>query len=313
MRKEITTVLVAIVNIYVLLIGISLIIAIFISDRITRPLRLIQEKMGRLRLGKSYEFIDYKANDEIGSLVAEYNRMIKELDASAELLARSERESAWKEMAKQVAHEIKNPLTPMKLSVQQLQRTYKPNDPEWEAQLKRFTQTLIEQIDTLSRIAGEFATFARMPKTHAEHVNLYETLVNIQQLHSNDSGAVILFKPNTVPPCMVIADKEQLLRVFNNLIKNAIQAIPEGREGRIVLGISRKAKSFIVTVSDNGDGVPQELHDKIFVPNFTTKTSGMGLGLPIVKGIVDSTGGSIWFETTEGVGSTFYIELPAAV
>ena len=313
LRKEITTVLVAIVNIYVLLIGISLIVAILISDRITRPLRLIQEKMGRLRLGKSYELIDYKANDEIGRLVAEYNRMIKELDVSAELLARSERESAWKEMAKQVAHEIKNPLTPMKLSVQQLQRTYKPNDPDWEAQLKRFTISLIEQIDTLSRIAGEFATFARMPKTHAEKVNLYEMLVNMQQLHANDTGATITFKPDTVPPCMVIADKEQLLRVFNNLIKNAIQAIPEDKEGLIVLGIKRTQTSFIASVSDNGNGIPEELHDKIFIPNFTTKTSGMGLGLAIVKSIVDSSGGTIWFETKEDEGSVFYVELPIAV
>lgn len=312
LRKEITTVLVAIVNIYVLLIGISLIVAILISDRITRPLRLIQEKMGRLRLGKSYELIDYKANDEIGRLVAEYNRMIKELDVSAELLARSERESAWKEMAKQVAHEIKNPLTPMKLSVQQLQRTYKPNDPQWEAQLKRFTLSLIEQIDTLSRIAGEFATFARMPKTQAERVNLYEMLVNMQQLHANDTGAVITFKPETVPPCMVIADKEQLLRVFNNLIKNAIQAIPEDKEGLIVLGIVRSGNSFIATVADNGNGIPEDLHDKIFTPNFTTKTSGMGLGLAIVKSIVDSSGGSIWFETNEGEGSTFFVQIPLA-
>lgn len=311
LRKEITTVLVAIVNIYVLLIGISLIVAILISDRITRPLRLIQEKMGRLRLGKSYELIDYKANDEIGRLVAEYNRMIKELDVSAELLARSERESAWKEMAKQVAHEIKNPLTPMKLSVQQLQRTYKPNDPQWEAQLKRFTLSLIEQIDTLSRIAGEFATFARMPKTQAENVNLYEMLVNMQQLHANDSGATITFRPDTVPPCMVIADKEQLLRVFNNLIKNAIQAIPEDKEGKIILGITRKGSNYVATVTDNGNGIPEELHDKIFTPNFTTKTSGMGLGLAIVKSIVDSSGGNIRFETTEGEGSTFYVELPA--
>jgi signal transduction histidine kinase len=177
--------------------------------------------------------------------------------------------------------------------------------------LKRFTLSLIEQIDTLSRIAGEFATFARMPKTQAENVNLYEMLVNMQQLHANDSGATITFKPDTVPPCMVIADKEQLLRVFNNLIKNAIQAIPEDKEGKIVLGIERKGSNYVATVTDNGNGIPEELHDKIFTPNFTTKTSGMGLGLAIVKSIVDSSGGNIRFETTEGKGSAFYVELPA--
>lgn len=311
LRKEITTVLVAIVNIYVLLIGVSLIAALLISNRITRPLRLIQEKMARLRLGKSNEFIDYKANDEIGRLVAEYNRMIEELGVSADLLAKSERESAWKEMAKQVAHEIKNPLTPMKLSVQQLQRTYKPNDPAWENQLKRFTQTLIEQIDALSRIAGEFANFARMPKSEAEAVNLYEMLVNVQQLHANDTGAAIVFKPDTVPPCMVNADKEQLLRVFNNLVKNALQAIPDDRDGKIVLGIKRQGTSFIASVADNGSGIDEELRDKIFTPSFTTKNSGMGLGLAIVKGIVESSGGQIYFETVVSEGTTFYVVLPA--
>lgn len=311
LRKEISTVLIAIVNIYALLIGVSVILALLISNRITRPLIVIQEKMGRLRLGKTNEYIDYRANDEIGKLVAEYNRMINELEKSARLLAQSERESAWKEMAKQVAHEIKNPLTPMKLSVQQLQRTYEPNNPNWEDKFKRFTEGLIEQIDTLSKIASEFADFARMPKSTMATVNLVGLLKGLEILNTNQANTHIYLEIETTDIANVVADKDQLLRVFNNLIKNAQQAIPETVEGKITIKLYMQDTSYIVKVTDNGVGISADIQPKIFVPNFTTKNSGMGLGLAIVKSIVEECKGKIWFETKEGKGTSFFVELQA--
>ena len=310
LEKEISGFLVALINIYVLLFVLSIITAIFISNYVTKPLKLIQDKLSNIRLGKTNEPIEWKENDEIGSLVSEYNRMIAELSKSAELLAKSERESAWREMAKQVAHEIKNPLTPMKLSVQHLLRTYKDDAPDMDEKMNRLTKTIIEQIDTLSSIATEFSNFAKMPKANLEKTNVQEILSNAIALFDDSENIHINFKNNTSAEAYVLADKEQLLRVFNNLLKNAIQAIPENREGRIVVTLTKEASGFVVSISDNGSGISDDVLDKIFMPNFTTKTGGMGLGLAMVKNIVEIANGRIWFETKANVGSTFYVSLP---
>ncbi|MCW3084965.1 MAG: hypothetical protein JWP12_2331 [Bacteroidetes bacterium] len=312
LEKEISGFLVALINIYVLLFVLSIITAILISNYVTKPLKLIQDKLSNIRLGKTNEPIEWKENDEIGSLVSEYNRMIQELSKSAELLAKSERESAWREMAKQVAHEIKNPLTPMKLSVQHLQRTYKDHAPDMDEKMERLTKTIVEQIDTLSTIATEFSNFAKMPKANLEKIDIREIISNSIALFRDTEDCHIHFKNNTSTQAFVLADKEQLLRVFNNLLKNAIQSIPEGRDGNIVVTLNKEQNHFVTSVSDNGNGIADEVLDKIFMPNFTTKTGGMGLGLAMVKNIVETANGRIWFETKSNVGSTFYVALPCA-
>lgn len=310
LEKEISGFLVALINIYVLLFALSIVTAILISNYVTKPLKLIQDKLSNIKLGKTNELIEWREKDEIGSLVSEYNRMILELTKSAELLAKSERESAWREMAKQVAHEIKNPLTPMKLSIQHLKRIWKDDAPDRGQKMERLTQTIIEQIDTLSSIATEFSNFAKMPKANLEKINLQQILLNSIALFQDSEKTHIEFMNEATENAFVFADKEQLLRVFNNLIKNAIQAIPEEREGKIEIKLKTENQFYIISVKDNGTGINEEVMDKIFVPNFTTKTGGMGLGLAMVKSIIESSNGKIRFETTPAEGSTFFVTLP---
>jgi signal transduction histidine kinase len=311
LEKEISGFLVALINIYVLLFALSILTAIIISNYVTKPLKLIQDKLSKIKLGKTNELIEWQEKDEIGSLVSEYNRMILELTKSAELLAKSERESAWREMAKQVAHEIKNPLTPMKLSIQHLQRIWKDDAPDMDQKMERLTQTIIEQIDTLSSIATEFSNFAKMPKANLEKINVQEILLNSIALFHDSENIYIDFENESTENAFVLADKEQLLRVFNNLIKNAIQSIPEERKGEIKINFNLDKQFYIISIKDNGSGINEEVMDKIFVPNFTTKTGGMGLGLAMVKSIIESINGKIWFETDSQSGTTFFVAIPA--
>ncbi|MBI3511824.1 MAG: GHKL domain-containing protein [Bacteroidetes bacterium] len=314
LQKEISSFLVALINVYVFLFALSVLAAIFISNYLTHPLRLIQDKMRQVKLGRKSDQIEWKNKDEIGSLVSEYNRMIMELATSAELLAQSERESAWREMAKQVAHEIKNPLTPMRLSIQLLERAYRDKAPDIDQKVERLTKTMLEQIDTLSSIAGAFSDFAKMPKPSNEEMDLRSLVKNaIDLFHETSERTDFTFKDNGINTAIIFADKEQLLRVFNNLFRNAIQAIPEDRKGKIEVTLSRHGKNFIVAVKDNGHGIADEVLDKIFVPNFTTKTTGMGLGLAMVKNIVESCNGTIWFETAKDKGTTFSVGFPEYV
>lgn len=307
--QEISTYIVAFINLYVLLFLASIIAAVFIANQITRPLVLIQQNLQKMQLGKRNEPIHYSRKDEIGSLVKEYNKKVEELAVSAELLARSERESAWREMAKQIAHEIKNPLTPMKLNIQYLQRS-KPKDEEYSQYLERVTNTLIEQIDNLSNIATEFSNFAKIPRATNQVFKLADQLRKTLDLYDTYKQAEIDFKPNGCEEVEVNADKEQLSRAIINLVKNAIQSVPDDRTAEIGLELNRKNNMIVISVSDNGSGIPVDLRHKLFTPSFTTKTSGMGLGLAIVKNIVENFAGKIWFETELDKGTTFFIEIP---
>jgi len=271
---------------------------------------LIQEKLSNIRLGRKNELIEYRQQDEIGELVKEYNRMVDELAVSAEKLARSERESAWREMAKQVAHEIKNPLTPMKLSIQHLQKAWEEKSPQLPEIFQRIAKTLVEQIDTLSTIATEFSHFAQMPRAKKENIDLNEVLKSTIDLFKELPGISIIFSEDEKKK-FVFADKEQLIRLFSNLLKNASQAIPSEKPGVILVSIRSDANNFIISIKDNGTGISNPQLDKIFTPNFTTKSGGMGLGLSIAKSIVESSGGSVWFETATGEGTTFFISLPS--
>ncbi|MFW6309618.1 MAG: ATP-binding protein [Prolixibacteraceae bacterium] len=307
--QELSTIVVAFINLYVLLLLASIFAAVFIANQITRPLVVIQENLRKIELGKRNEPIRYGRNDEIGSLVKEYNKKVDELAVSAELLARSERESAWREMAKQIAHEIKNPLTPMKLNIQQLQRA-KRSGKENEKFLERVTSTLIEQIDNLSNIATEFSNFAKIPTARNQVFNLSDQLQKVIDLFETHSRVHIEFHSNGLEYIEVNADREQLSRAIINLVKNGIQAVPEDHKGKILIDLNRRDHMALIAVSDNGEGIPAELRDKLFSPSFTTKSSGMGLGLAIVKNIVANFSGTIWFETEMGKGTTFYIEIP---
>ncbi|MCF8380438.1 MAG: GHKL domain-containing protein [Bacteroidales bacterium] len=310
LTREITNLVVAIINIVVLLSLLSFTLAVFMANTITNPLNLLQQKFSRISLSEKNEIIHYKANDEIGKLVKEYNLMVNKLQHSVELLAISERESAWREMAKQIAHEIKNPLTPMKLNIQQLQRTIDENPDKIKEQIDRVSSTLIEQIDNLSTIATEFSSFAKMPKANSEVLDLEKKLKKSIELFTDYERCILSFKNNSPVPLMVFADKEQLSRVFINLIKNAIQAIPENTVGRINIRLEKKGEIALISIKDNGKGIAEEIRGKLFQPNFTTKSSGMGLGLAIVRSMVQNAGGSVYFETEYGKGSTFFVEIP---
>lgn len=309
LRADISYFLVAIVNVYVFMILASAILAILLSRSITESLTIITDNIRQIQLGKRNIPIKWESRDEIGLLVKEYNRMIQELEYSADLLARSERESAWREMAKQVAHEIKNPLTPMKLSIQHLQRALAEKRPDVNELTQKVTVGLIEQINTLTDIASAFSDFAKMPAENYERVNLQEIIESTSEIF-DDPDKLTLELSLSKETCFVKADKNQLIRVLNNIVKNAVQSISEDQEGHIKIGLKYGDAFHTVSVSDNGSGIAIDKIDKVFEPNFTTKSSGTGLGLAISKNIIEKTGGNIWFESNETSGTTFYINLP---
>jgi len=311
LRQEISTFMIAFTNIYIILIAISILTMLLISNYITFPLQLIRDKLRKLKLGRPNEKIKWVRKDEIGNLVIEYNRMIDELAKSAELLAQSERESAWREMAKQVAHEIKNPLTPMKLSTQYLQKAWDEKAPDWDQRLKKFSKAIIEQIDNLSVIASEFSDFAKMPKSMYEKIEIDRVITASVDLFKESRHVDFRFIKPDNHLYYVYADKKQMLQVFNNLFKNSIQAKKDSEDEMIEISIEQPtADHYLIRITDNGIGISSDQADKIFSPSFTTKTGGMGLGLAIVKSIIFDSGGKIWFESEEGAGTTFFIQLP---
>lgn len=307
---ELYSIIVAIINIYTLITLFALVVAIVISNQISKPLELIRDKIRNVDISGHNEPIKYNANDELGQLVKEYNRMVLELADSAEKLARSQRESAWREMAKQIAHEIKNPLTPIKLSLQHLVKAKRDGVEDWDSMFNKFSISLVDQVNALSNIATEFSNFAKMPVTSIVDVNMNSVIDEVLTLFSGYSNVKFSYVNSCGSQTSVNGDREQLFRVFVNLVKNAVQSIEKGKKGEISINLYCSEKMVTVTIQDNGRGIPQEIRSRLFSPNFTTKSGGTGLGLAIVKGIVESTGGRIWFETELGVGTKFFVELP---
>ena len=308
--EEISSFVIAFSNIFLVLILISVSVGLFISRQLTKPLVLIREKIKAMDLKSKTEKIVYARNDEIGGLIREYNRKVDELSESANKLAQSERETAWREMAKQIAHEIKNPLTPMKLSVQHLERAYDRKDENWEGTFKKVSKTLIEQIDTLSRIASEFSNFAQMPDSYKNRLDLRDVIYSTVELFKTTGNVDFKIDIKTSGGVWVNADKEQMLRVFNNLIKNGIQAIPDDKKGKIIISVEENGENYIIKVIDNGSGISEDMIPKMFQPNFTTKSAGMGLGLSMVKNMLLSNNAIIYFNTEQGIGTEFIIEIP---
>jgi signal transduction histidine kinase len=310
LAKEISNMIVAVINFTLLLIVIAMSLAVFISGRLTAPLAVLSSRLASVELGKKSEHLTYKGNDEVGELVKQYNRMVDELDQSAKKLANSEREYAWREMAKQIAHEIKNPLTPMKLNIQQLFKSWTDGVPGFEKKLERFTKNQIEYIDNLSSIASAFSSFAKIPEANPVDVDLLEQIRTTLELFKNSNNISFRVGSPHTENIVIRADKEQINSIFSNLIKNAIQSIPPGKEGIIKVHLEKENEKVLVSVSDNGSGIPETLRGKMFTPNFTTKSSGTGLGLSIVKRYVENAGGRIWFESETDKGTLFFIEFP---
>ncbi len=310
LKKQVSDFIVAFSNLYILLLMFSLIVAMIISHKLTAPLLQIENNLRGIQLGKSNAKIEYSGEDEIGRLAKEYNKKVDELAISAQLLARSERESAWQEMARQVAHEINNPLTPMKLSLQYLQRIKDKDPANFDSYFKRVSRTLVEQIDALSIIASSFSDFASMPTIREELIDLEEKIREVVLLFEHMNNLSISLVASDEGTIHVVADKVQLGRAIINLIKNGIQAVPRDRQGILTVKLYKDLTWAFISVTDNGIGIPAELQDKLFEPSFTTKSSGMGLGLAITKRIIENFNGEIWFESDHEVGTTFFIKLP---
>ncbi len=310
LRDEISGFVLAYLNIILALTAISVVFALILSRRLTKPLIMIQDRMKTVRIDKVNEKIQWNSKDELGQLVSQYNQLIDELALSAGLLARSERETAWREMAQQVAHEIKNPLTPMRLSVQYLKRSWDEKDPDIDDKLNRTTRTLIEQIDTLSEIASAFSDFAKMPVNKPERIDLYVVLQNVVTLFESEAHINIRLINKTSGETHVYADTKNLNRAFNNLIKNSIQAVGNIPDGFVEVTLDLFKNYYHISVHDNGVGMTEDEKNRIFTPNFTTKSSGMGIGLSIVHNIISAAKGTISFESERGKGTTFTILLP---
>lgn len=298
-----------ILNVYVFLFLLAGAIALAIANSITRPLSVIAGKLKEFKLGASNEPLQYDGKDEIGQLIDEYNNLIVQVQDSADIIAKTERDMAWREMAKQVAHEIKNPLTPMKLSVQYLDKMVKTNPDRALDITQKVASTLVNQIDALTNIANEFSNYATMPKASNEKIVLNEIVEAVHDLfRKRDDMDITMSEP--IADLKVFVDRNQLLRILNNLVKNAIQAIPDSRRGKVQISLSTTGTLAIIKVTDNGTGIPDYMKQKVFTPNFTTKNSGTGLGLAISANMIDSMNGRIYFDTEVDKGTTFYVEIP---
>ena len=311
-----------------MLVIVVMITASLVASAIAQPIAQLREGLEAVGEGRFARMLPVQTRDEIGELVQTFNEMRAQLAQQRRKLAKQEREMAWREMARQVAHEIKNPLTPMKLSIQHLKRAFQRRgeaqgaassngDSQFADLFDRITDTLIDQINTLSRIANEFSSFARLPTRVLETLDLNEVAQEAVQLMDEEAPDEALATDFHDTPLVVEADREELRRVCINLIKNALQAIPDDRSPRIQVATTRHDAtdahphgSAELTVQDNGTGIPADERDKIFQPNFSTKTSGTGLGLAIAQKTITELDGSITFTTTEGAGTTFRIRLP---
>jgi nitrogen fixation/metabolism regulation signal transduction histidine kinase len=293
--------------VYLIMFLLAISFAYFLSSYITRSIKTISDKMQKTRLNERNEkIILNKASSEIAILVDAYNNMVDQLEESAARLAKSEREQAWREMAKQVAHEIKNPLTPMRLSVQSFERKFDPKDENIKEKLAEYSQTLIQQIDVMSAIASAFSDFAKMPTQKKEKIEVISVVKLALDIFNEKS---VKYQTKEAELSAVL-DKTQLIRIVTNLVKNALQATEKEENPLINVEVISEGNTIKIVVSDNGKGISDEVKDLIFEPKFTTKSSGMGLGLPMIKNIIEAYDGSISFTSNTGIGTVFTVVLP---
>ena len=298
-------------QVFIIMFIISILISYLLSSNITKSISQISEKLGITQLNERNQKLKLQpGNQEINGLILAYNNMVDTLEESAQKLAQSEREHAWREMAKQVAHEIKNPLTPMRLTIQSFQRKFDVNDPKISQKLHDFSETLIQQIDTMTTVASAFSNFANMPTQQNEQLNIVQVCKTALEIFNED---YVAFKTSE-NDIFTSFDRTQLTRIVTNLVKNAIQSIPENQEIKsVVVEILKEDTNFVLKVSDNGIGISTENAAYIFEPKFTTKNSGMGLGLAIIKKIIENYNGSISFESEEEKGTLFTVKLPIKI
>ena len=299
-----------IINIFTFIFILFLLISYFASKWLTFPLRLITHKIRRTSLAEYNEPLTWNSDDEIGLMVQEYNKMLVNLEESKKALARSQKESAWREIARQVAHEIKNPLTPMKLTLQHLKRMMESDTPGKDNIAEKPINTLLHQINTLSDIAESFSAFAKMPIPESERFEISSVLKKTINLYkSRDHGKI---RTNIQEgEFFVIGDEQWMGRIFSNLIINGFQAVPEERDPSVEVTLQAANHNKVcIEIKDNGTGIPESIREKIFIPNFSTKYQGSGIGLAVAKRGVEHAGGKIWFDTEEDKGTSFFIELP---
>lgn len=304
-QTQIIEVFVTVIQVFTLIFLILLALSYLSAKSLIHPIRLITQKIKHTTLNEHNELLDYQAEDEFGLLANAYNKMIGKLEASRQALAHSQKEAAWREMAKQVAHEIKNPLTPMKLILQQLQRRLKN-----EKGIEKPISTLLEQVDILSDIATSFASFAKMPIPISQEFEISHVLKKTLNLHDIDRDIEIIAN---IPDgeFYIIGDSQLMHRIFTNLLLNGIQSVPLHRKAILKVNLMPlHPKRILIEIKDNGAGIPLSIRNKVFVPNFTTKSGGSGIGLAVAKHGIEHSGGGIWFETEIEVGTTFFIEFP---
>lgn len=306
-EQQIENFLKAAINVFVLLLAISVFIALVVSNWLIGPLQAVARSVRTLEFGKNNQKITYNNQDEIGLLVKAYNEKLAELEHAAGQIARSERESAWRDLAQQIAHEIKNPLTPMKLSIQHLLRKIEMQDADAPQLVQTALPGLIEQIDALARMANEFARFAKLPEPVFEAIELHAFVEQVLLLFDEDQNRIQLY--TNTEPVWILADKDMFKQVFHNLLLNAKQATDSRPNPHIEINITSTTTHVTIAIHDNGIGISKQEQDKIFTPYFTTKSSGSGIGLSVVRQIIEKHNGQIWFESEEGVGTVFYVKL----
>ncbi|MBA4058053.1 MAG: two-component sensor histidine kinase, partial [Marivirga sp.] len=306
MEKAQINIVANILNIFALIFIALVILSYFVSQWLTFPLKFITQSLQRTSLTKVNQPLKWNADDEIGLMVKEYNQMLFKLSESKAELEQTQRERTWREIAQQVAHEIKNPLTPMKLTLQQLQRsvTASSNTPE---KTEKALSSLLTQVDTLNDIASSFSTFAKMPEPVMQRIELVALVKRIVLLHSQSGDLVF---SSSVKEAFVQGDEQLLGRTFSNIILNAIQSARPGHQQQLKVGLERKDSKYLLFFQDNGKGIEPHVAERIFLSHFSTKKSGSGLGLAIAKQAIEQMQGKIWFETVVGQGTTFFIELP---
>ena len=291
----------------------TILVSFFLSDEIIRPIVNLEEATKRVAEGDFSTRILSRSNDELSVLSQSFNSMVSELEKSRKIILQTEKVTAWQDIAQRMAHEIKNPLTPIRLSAERLLRKYR-NDPKgFESLLERAVGSIIREVESLNTLLGEFRDFARLPSPDLNPVSLGSILATtLESFVSSYSGIVI--DDSGFRECTVMADRKQLSQAFYNLFKNAVDAMNE--EGTINISNSLVTKGNLrycrIQLQDTGTGIPEEDWDQVFNPYFTTKPKGTGLGLPIVERIIFDHKGYIWFETEPGAGTTFFIDLPAA-
>lgn len=298
------------INIIIILLSISSIVVLLVTRNTLKPLKIIQEQMSKMSLGVKNEPIKWHSSDEIGTLIEQYNKMCWQLENSANKLARNERENAWREMARQVAHEIKNPLTPMRLNIEYLQMLWDRKDANFEKNFKETLESLLEQIETLSRIVTAYSNYAKLPGNSPTPFDLSELVKSTVKLYDVDEKITVSLTYDENEDWSLFADKNNLGRVVGNILKNATQAVSNTQNAHIEVSINKFDNRYKINIADNGCGIKEKDKAKIFFPNFTTKSSGMGVGLSVSQDIMQSIGGNISFTSTEGSGTVFTIDIP---